>query len=662
MFLLKQQCLVVRALEPLLAVFSKTPAPICRRAAIGLDGPASHSTWLWSGCLGAADLASSWGRKRVCSLVQAASASVWAVLWASSLPVCTPRSGHLAPTARRPRSPGWHRRLRLQRARARANLRRGTPRAGDRLRLLAHHGSMPPKAKEEKTKGGGSKGSKSSSPTTSTIKFVPPATVISALQSRAGRLHSAVLATDEATVTRTMAQEANFVATQIARASKRLESNVKAKQELAGSAFAWFARMADHLLYHLADVERQGKELDVDTTEALQLLSTHINPPASAATQDLLGKAQDSLGAIWGPHMPNAVQQARDVLKSLEQLGSLPGAHPRLATVGLGSAMPQTSSASTLTGAPPGLPGTEVVSPPALVQPLRPLAMQQNRWSKRTTACPATEERPSKSPRTTSKEANRALDGPPLPSAAAAVFGPILHGLHSEEAAMDAPWAKLATGLTPPRETKPALSTLGGPGVAGMAEPSEAALSDTISFQAAEHTEMTETEADWAAWQENWIGAWTSTIKSLVDTHGLETVTSSSNPKHATVLPDPPLADLDETKHLLASAMETLITGDMTRGPAIASAVEDLLRAYECLRSCPGALTNCPKVLLLLGHILSQRIGDAFSFNPQSTEEWLYPELVLALDPSLAVRLGGSTLPAQAQSILQSCSCPFSMS
>ena len=178
------------------------------------------------------------------------------------------------------------------------------------------------------------------------------------------------------------------------------------------------------------------------------------------------------------------------------------------------------------------------------------------------------------------------------------------------------------------------MASLGGADATILAEPSEAALSDTISFQAVEPTEMTEAEADWAAWQENWIGAWTSTLKRLMDTHGLETVTSSSNPKLATVLQDPPLADLGETKHLLASAMETLITGDMTRGPSIASAVEDLLRAYECLRTCPGALASCPKALLLMGHILSHRIGDAFSFNPSPQRSGCIPNWSLPWTPA----------------------------
>ena len=465
------------------------------------------------------------------------------------------------------------------------------------------------------------KGAAAKSSTTSTLKFVAPGSVLAALQARADRAHAAILAPEESlTPVRSLAQEANWHATQVAKASKRLEFGVKAKAELAQAGKAWFVKIAEHLGFHLADVARQGQQLDQDMQEALDILSSQAGTSSSSTTQELLSNARASLGSVWSPHMPDAVRQVSTALRNLEQVGGMASGAtwpPRLP--------PPAPELSTF-GNPPTIPKAATDGPQIF---LKEGAQHGNRWSKRSSQ-PSALERPVKSPRTSMMAQDL----------------PATHSF-SDHMAGQPPWSTMATGRTPPKDHKPRVTL------------AEDTPSEPMSFQQDEEI-ATEVEQDWIQFQDEWVSAWNAMVKLLVDKFQSSVPQVGHDARFTAVLPEPPFLDPDEVEQMSRSTFETLLRHPLSTGPEIASAVEDIQQCYRCLRCCPDAVVRCPIVVLVMGHVLQGAVQDVHSFSPRSVEEYLYPELVLQMMPDMATQLGSSTSATPAQLVLQACACPFS--
>ncbi|CAE7244918.1 unnamed protein product [Symbiodinium natans] len=475
----------------------------------------------------------------------------------------------------------------------------------------------PKKDQSGKTNKGNKGGGKQAAPPSSSVKFVPPQSVMMALQARAGRAQQAILSNEAAMGSnRTIAQEANFVASQIAKATKRLEANLKAKKELGDAALEWFNAIAEHLPQHVAEAERQGQQLDQDTMEALHLLSAQSSGPHSTATAALLQRAKDGLGQVLPSTCTGLTSRA---VHALRNVAASRQDSPPAPVTGPSAAIPPTD-----------MPGTSSTWRPPLGPPP---GITHNRWSKRAPLpMQEEEERPGKSPRT---EVQRAPALNPLSTQGLAQ--PAQLG-SSERSSMTAemapsPWTSLASGLMPTRPQRESafaasIATAEDARTSGF----EDRQSEPMSFQADETLgEAMDPAEDWTEWANQWREAWNGALD-----------------------------DANRVQHEATATMDLLMKEHpVISGPMLASIVEDVLRTYHAIRDCPAACSTCPMVLIFLGHVLTAHVPDIHSFAPQALEELLYPDLVVNTHADRADRLGHTTMATPPQSILQACACPF---
>ena len=516
----------------------------------------------------------------------------------------------------------------------------------DRATLNAHHGSMAPKKDQSgKANKGNKGGGKQAAPPSSSVKFVPPQSVMMALQARAGRAQQAILSNEAAMRSnRTIAQEANFVASQIAKATKRLEANLKAKKELGDAALEWFNVIAEHLPQHLAEAERQGQQLDQDTMEALHLLSAQSSGAHSTATAALLQRAKDGLGQVLPSTCTGLTSRAVHALRNVAASRQDPPLAPALGPSAI--------------IAPTDMPGTSSAWRPPLGPPP---GITHNRWSKRAPLPMQEEERPGKSPR---MEVHRAPALNPLATQGLAQHvrpGSLERSSMTAEMA-PSPWTSLASGLTPTRPQRESafaasIATAEDVGTSGF----EDRQSEPMSFQADETLgEAMDPAEDWTEWANQWREAWNGVTQYLLDLYGRSTTTLRSDPSLRNFHPAEVLEDANRVQHEASATMDLLMKEHpVISGPMLASIVEDVLRTYHAIRDCPAAGSTCPMVLIFLGHVLTAHVPDIHSFAPQVLEELLYPDLVVNMHADRADRLGHTTTATPPQSILQACACPF---
>ena len=396
-----------------------------------------------------------------------------------------------------------------------------------------------------------------------------------------------------------------------------------------------------------------------------EILTPLVSTTTSAATQALLHKGAQNAGPIWPPQVTGLLEVAANALRAVAALDPL--GHNRAPIVGGG--VPSVPAPTQMVGGqharrqPPGLdggifPGAMLTSgPPTMVTESRrvqPLPVSENRWTKRSQPLLEEDRRPVKSPRLTSTgtgtqgQADTAMastqDHGPLAGAPEAV-----------------PWPQDSTGRTPTRSSRPTSSWMTPAHSAPVELDGSDGFSEPISFLGGEEMEapLSAVEEDWQQWQLSWITAWNTSVGQLMDMCGAAATAAQSNPALQEVLPEPPHMDTDEVRNQCQSTLRSLQQHPWACGPEIATAVEDLMRCYSCLKSCPAAVPDCPQAVLLIGHILHAAVQDVMSYTPQCTEEWLFPQLVLGKHPDLAARLGASTPALPHHALLQTCACPF---
>ncbi|CAE7514311.1 CPK2, partial [Symbiodinium natans] len=535
----------------------------------------------------------------------------------------------------------------------------------------ASQGTLSPVASSAAEEETGSKGqpkgagkTKAAAPLLSAVRFVPPASVVSALQARAGRAQNAVLAAEEQHAgKRTLAQEANWLATQVAKTTKRLEADLRAKQDLGEAALQWHSQLAEHLSTNYAEVERLAGQLDADVKEALEILTPLVSTTTSDATQVLLHKGAQNAGPIWPPQVTGLLEMAANALRAVAALDPL--GHNRAPAVGGG--VPSVPTQTQGIGGhharrqPPGLdggifPGAMLTSgSPTMVTEshrAQPPPVSGNRWTKRSQPLLEEDKRPVKSPRLTSMgTGTRGQTDTAM--ASTQDHGPLAG---TPEAV---PWPQESTGRTPTRPSRPTSSWMAPAHSAPVELDGSDGFSEPMSFLGGEEMEapLSAVEEDWQQWQLSWITAWNTSVGQLMDMCGAAATAAQSNPVLQEVLPEPPHIDTEEVRNQCQSTLRSLQQHPWACGPEIATVVEDLMRCYSCLKSCPAAVPDCPQAVLLLGHILHAAVQDVMSYTPQCTEEWLFPQLVLGKHPDLAARLGASTPALPHHALLQTCAC-----
>ncbi|CAE7552998.1 unnamed protein product [Symbiodinium natans] len=474
---------------------------------------------------------------------------------------------------------------------------------------------MPPQSRKETGSKGQPKGAgktKAAAPLLSAVRFVPPASVVSALQARAGRAQNAVLAAEEQHAgKRTLAQEANWLATQVAKTTKRLEADLRAKQDLGEAALQWHSQLAEHLSTNYAEVERLAGQLDADVKEALKILTPLVSTTTSDATQVLLHKGAQNAGPIWPPQVTGLLEMAANALRAVAALDPL--GHNRAPAVGGG--VPSVPTQTQGIGGhharrqPPGLDGG--IFPGAMLTSGSPTMVT---------------------------ESHRAQPPP--------VSGNRFKHARSRATGWNAGGCAMAAGK---HRQNPHPSLTPNLVLDGTCPFCTGGAGWIRWFQRANE--------DWQQWQLSWITAWNTSVGQLMDMCGAAATAAQSNPVLQEVLPEPPHMDTEEVRNQCQSTLRSLQQHPWACGPEIATVVEDLMRCYSCLKSCPAAVPDCPQAVLLLGHILHAAVQDVMSYTPQCTEEWLFPQLVLGKHPDLAARLGASTPALPHHALLQTCAC-----
>ncbi|CAE7197238.1 DRC5 [Symbiodinium sp. CCMP2592] len=445
-------------------------------------------------------------------------------------------------------------------------------------------------------KGGAGKGKERADSAQATkIEFGLPPSMVQSLQSIATRStqdlwSQAAFTAENATVEQLAQRSANA----LGRLSKRLNGNVRAKNDLQEALLAWMALIGQHLLGLAHRVDAVCRKVDEDTVSAVEEMRQVMAAQPSVTTEEQLDRAVRSLGPVWSEAQVTEVQRMAAALRAFATTAAPPtpmqGITPGQGNVPMGSTPPGTWP---WTGTPadvhlPGAPelrsqlpppaagdlGSEVSfgaldGPTAAVPPGSSLP-RGGRWRKRSGGGI---DRPAKSPR---------------------------------RDAVSSPWSREATGRTP-----------------------EGPRRETATEIASEEPELLPAAPGPAAG--SWIASWLAILRFAVD-NGAELIGElSRSPQQDLVLP---LAWDDQAQDVvlsMANAAWTMLEG------AVADPVQadlqalflSLSEALHGVRRCANALPLLRQGLLVAALMSLGGLRDPFSFAPATAQEWLFPDLLL---------------------------------
>ena len=509
---------------------------------------------------------------------------VW--LWwlgAVTPPLTTGRSKRLP-------SPSWHRRLRKARSKARTRVRQGLERPGDRDLLEAHHGSMAPKPAADKSSAkvqSKGKGKGTDFPQSSKIEFALPPAMVTCLQAITARStqdlwHSPAAVPADLTVE----QQAQRRASAVGKLSKRLNGNLRAKEELGVALSTWTNNIGLHLAGLVQRVRALGEKVDADLAEACQDMRTALEAQPSLATEEQVTAALEAVGRpIW------SYPQEQEMLRMAASLRAFSAVEPATRPVdtisevsfgmagaataapvlspsrGIGGLRTTAIAANTahfaVSGDSPPRPLPEAAAPMSSVgregdSAVAVASLRAKRWRRRGESDAS---RPSKSPRRED------------------VVGP--------------PWSTSATGTTP--EGAPRL----------------------------QHTcieESGDTTRPAAPPPLTWEAAWQQVLQFAVEQGATQVGEITRDAQQDAVLPLHDQCPEDRVE-LLATAEEiweemAAIANSTYRGVALSLCVR-LQELLNRLRLCPSALSGVRQGTLLLAQVTVGNLLDPFSYRLQ---------------------------------------------
>ena len=409
----------------------------------------------------------------------------------------------------------------------------------------------------------------------------------------------------------TLEQQVQRRANAVQKLSRRINGDMKAKQELATSLSAWAITISQHLVGLVGRVRALSQKVDEDLSEAVTEMQTALRDQPSASSADQVAAAMAAMGPVWTAGQEDHMYK---LAAGLRAFGTVTPATPPVAVTTTASTLAPTVGVAT--GAMPHFAaprGPEVMSggghgeplgtvteahfggfPANIQQPSDDLAVLMGypaelggpaavpaaparRWrQKRSTG--GSEHRPSKSPR---RE--------------------VAHNT-------DPPWTTTSTGRTPEAVRRPA----------GMVVETE----DELIPDRPRSPHLA---------TPSWYTGWLFVMQFAVE-QGREAISKlAQHPEQDASLPlqhNPVLADgvLEAAQALWVRLQQVVSARDEGSVPALLAQMQTFLQQ---VRTCPLILPRLPQGLLLavqasLGHLL-----DPFSFAPSTAQEWLFPGLLL---------------------------------
>ena len=412
-------------------------------------------------------------------------------------------------------------------------------------------------------------------------------------------------------------QQAQRRAAAMGKLSKRLQGDIRAKEELRTSLLQWLGTLGLHLAGLAQRAKALGDKVDEDLTEACREMRAALAMQASSATEEQVSAAQAEIGRpIWNGWQEQEIYRivaamrafsAVDVSAPLVAAGGpaflLPSAdassrgpdplqnwsgqghagdgsvasfgHGRPAAMmedhGAGSFLVPSDARPDVAlraGFPPSLPA-EDGQDPTLEAPSRGSvgdgSTRTTRW-KRSRGGDGS--RPSKSPR------------------------------RSEP--LETPWPRMATGATPDtarREAATVIQSAAAPGDGGLSW--ESAWQHVLSFAVSQGSALV---------GEVMRDSMQDEVMPLQD---------------ATELRSDVLVAAEE----LWQALELYRDGDGEGAfPSLCLRLQDILNQ---LRMCPSSLSGVRQGVILMAQVTVGNILDPYSFAPSTAQEWLYPTAIV---------------------------------
>ncbi|CAE7943517.1 hgpA, partial [Symbiodinium sp. KB8] len=438
---------------------------------------------------------------------------------------------------------------------------------------------------------GGGKGppAKDSSAPTTKLEFGYPPALTAALQAISSRAtHGLWYAPDVLSGDPTAEQLAQRHANALAKLSKRLLGDMKAKEELTTALSQWAMTLGQHLAQLVPRVQALSHKLDEDLLEACSETEA-LTTGASISTTERLQQARAALGPIW---TAGQEQELFRIAASLRAFGTVADDTAGTLTGGLDS--PVRVAAGQLApggamGIPPvaghmnsagvgeprfgmALPTSGTVAgthPSAPANSSAITAAPIGRWKRRSGPRP---DRPSKSPR--------------------------------RDLATPVPWMTSATGRSPE----------------GLARVSQTQIDD-------EEEMIPEFSAPSSSWFTSWVR-----LAHFAVSHGEDLIGELSRHEvQDTMLPlcsDGSLGDrtLQLAEDTWARLRAVATAADGSGMAELYTAQQDTL---QHLRLCPAALSRARQGLLLSIHMTAGTVLDPYSYAPSTAQEWLYPALLV---------------------------------
>ncbi|CAE7359520.1 unnamed protein product [Symbiodinium necroappetens] len=508
-------------------------------------------------------------------------------------------------------------------------LRAGIELPGDRALLEAHHGSMVPKAADKNNPKAAGKGKSKGgdTPQTSKIDFALPTAMVTCLQAITSRSTQDLWTSPTAVPTDlSVEQQAQRRASAVGKLSKRINGDLRAKEELRTALQTWMSTIGLHLAGLAQRVRALGDKVDVDLAEACREMQAALAVQPSLATSEQVATAIDAIGKpIW------SLPQEQETLRLAASLRAfsvveLPARGPDgMSEVSFGTAgiVPFGTADSAMNGAGAAamifdggesgrlLHTGDASSGHARVPPSTApdrdahagvpegVASRAKRWRRRDGAEAS---RPSKSPR--------------------------------REVLAGAPWPASATGTTPD---------------ALQRQPRTQLLEVEESVHSTEDSGLT------------WESAWQQVLQFALE-HGTamvgEVIRDSQQDAVLPLQDDSP----EDRADLLAAAEELWMVLQAAAGLADAAAVPSLcVRLQELLnrvRQCPSALSGIRQGTLLMAQITVGNLLDPYSYAPTTAQEWLFPAAIA--EHGALARGHIATMPSasQAMTALLAKRCP----
>ncbi|CAE7199873.1 ABHD8 [Symbiodinium necroappetens] len=457
-------------------------------------------------------------------------------------------------------------------------------------------------------------------PQASKIEFALPSAMVTCLQAITSRSTQDLWTSPTAVPTDlSVEQQAQRRASAVGKLSKRINGNLRAKEELRTALQTWMSTIGLHLAGLAQRVRALGDKVDVDLAEACREMQEALAAQPSLATSEQVATAIDAIGKpIWSlPQEQETLRLAASLRAfSVVEVPARGADVPSEVSFGAAGLGPFGSADSVMSGdgaeaqmleggengrlfhtgdAPSAREMAPASAAPAReVHTAAPegVASRAKRWRRRDGADAS---RPSKSPR--------------------------------REVLAGAPWPASATGTTPD------------------------ALHRQPRTQLLEVEEPVRPTADAGL---TWELAWQQVLQFALE-HGTAMVGEViRDPQQDTVLPLQDQSPEDRTD-LLSAAEDLWMVLQAAAGLADAAVVPSLcVRLQELLnrvRQCPSALSGIRQGTLLMAQITVGNLLDPYSFAPTTAQEWLFP--AANAEHGALARGHIATMPSASQAMYQ---------